>query len=115
VNQRRKRPVHRIGDLLPGLATQLGLDEELRAARAYSSWTLIVEEQAPAAAGATALVEIRPPELIVSADDAATAQELRLRSATLLEAFAAAPGGKRLLELHVLVRRPQTGDSAKPR
>jgi len=111
----RKRPVHRLGDLLPGIATQLGLDEELEAARGVASWTRIVEEQVPAASNASRLLEVRPPILIVSADDAPTAQELRLRSVELLDAFASAPGGQRLLELQVLVRRPPTGESPKPR
>ena len=62
----RKRPVHRLGDLLPGIASQLGLNEELDAARAVASWTRIVEEQVPAAAGASQLLEVRPPSLIVS-------------------------------------------------
>ena len=74
-----------------------------------------MEEQVPAAAGASQLLEVRPPALIVSADDAATAQELRLRSSELLEAFASAPGGQRLRELQVVVRPPATGDSAEPR
>ena len=111
----RKRPVHRLGDLLPAIAAQLGLNEELQGARAMASWTRIVEEQVPEAAGASQLLEVRPPELIVSVDDAATGQELRLRSTELLEAFASAPGGQRLLRLQVVVRRPRTGDSGKPR
>ncbi len=111
----RKRPVHHIGDLLPGIASQLGLDEELRAARAISSWSRIVEELVPAATGASQLLEIRAPALVVSADDAATGQELRLHSHQLLEAFAGAPGGQRLRELHVVVRGPRPGDQAKPR
>ena len=49
----RRRPVHRLGDLLPGIATQLGLDEELQAARAAASWARITEELVPAASGAT--------------------------------------------------------------
>ena len=111
----RKRPVHRLADLLPGLASQLGLDEELDAARAVTSWTRIVEEQAPAATGASRLLEVRPPALIVSAPDAATAQELRLRSPELLDAFASAPGGQRLRELQVVVRIVSERDSGKPR
>lgn len=111
----RKRPVHRLGDLLPGIASQLGLDEELRAARAISSWSRIVEELAPAAAGASELLEVRPPALIVSAADAATGQELRLRSSELLDAFAGAPGGQRLRELHVIVRGARSGGHARPR
>ncbi len=111
----RKRPVYRLGDLLPGLASQLGLEEELQAARAMSSWSRIVEELVPAATGSSQLLEIRPPGLFVSADEAATGQELRLRSVELLDAFASAPGGQRLLELHVVVRRPRTRQSGKPR
>lgn len=111
----RKRPVHRLGDLLPGIASQLGLDAELQAARAISSWSRIVEELAPAAAGASELLEVRPPSLIVSAADAATGQELRLHSAELLTAFAGAPGGQRLRELHVIVRGARSGGRAQPR
>lgn len=111
----RRRPLHRVGDLLPGLASELGLSEELRAARAMTSWQRVVEELVPAAAGASSLVEIRPPSLVVSATDATTAQELRLRSAALLEAFSHAPGGQRLLELRVVVRMPGAGSSRQPR
>jgi hypothetical protein len=105
--------VHRVGDLLPGLASELGLTEELRAARAISSWRRVVEELVPPAAGASSLVEIRPPVLVVSATDAATAQELRLQTMALLEAFARAPGGQRLLELKVVIRDPGAW-SARP-
>lgn len=112
---RKRRPVHRLADLLPGIASQLGLDEELSAARGLSSWQRIVEEQVPTAAGTSRLLEVRPPALIVSADDAAVAQELRLRSPELLEAFANAPGGQRLLQLQVVVQRAGSGVSGKPR
>ena len=115
MNQPRKRPLHRVGDLLPGLASQLGLDEELQAARALSSWRRVVEEQAPAAAGASRLIEVRPPLLIVSADDPAAGQELRLHTQGLLDGFSGAPGGQRLLELRVIVRGPRRGPSEKPR
>jgi hypothetical protein len=111
----RRRPVHRLADLLPGIASQLGLDEELRSARAMSSWGRIVAELVPPATGASRLLEIRPPALFVSAEDATTGQELRLHSAELLDAFASAPGGQRLLELHVVVRGPRSGESREPR
>ena len=111
----RKRPFRRIGDLLPGVAERLGLEEELRRARAMASWQRLVEERVPAAAGGSRLLEVRPPALVVSADDAAVGQELRLRSSELLEAFATAQGGQRLLELHVLVRSPGSGHPGKPR
>ena len=111
----RKRPVHRLADLLPGLASQRGLNEELEAARAASAWTPHVEELVPAAAGASRLLEVRPPTLMVSATDPATAQELRLRSPELLDAFASAPGGQRLRELQAVVRIAPERDSDKPR
>lgn len=111
----RRRPPQRIGELLPGLAARLGLDEELEAARAIASWRRVVEEHAPPAAGSSGLIEIRPPVLIVSAADAASAQELRLCSGTLLDAFASAPGGVRLLELRVVLRPSATGPSGQPR
>ena len=107
----RRRPPQRIGELLPGLASRLGLDEELRAASAMSTWRRVVEAHAPAA-GPSDIIELRPPVLVVSAADAAGGQELRLCSATLLEAFAQAPGGSRLLELTVVVRPPRPGPAA---
>ena len=110
----RKRPARRIGELLPASAQQLGLEQELEEARAISSWQRIVAEHVPVATGASQLLEIRPPALVVSADDAATGQELRLCSGELLGAFASAPGGQRLRELKVVVRRAPTGGSRKP-
>ncbi len=110
----RRRPPQRIGELLPGLASRLGLDEELRAASAMSSWRRVVEVHVPAASPSD-IIEVRPPALIVSAADAAAGQELRLCAAALLEAFAQAPGGARLLELRVVVRPPRTGPSGRPR
>jgi hypothetical protein len=97
--------MRRLSDLLPGVASQLGLDAELQLALAMSSWERLVAEHVPAAAGATVLLEVRPPELVVSASDAGTAQELRLRAAELLLAFASAPGGARLRELRVVLRQ----------
>ena len=111
----RKRPPRHIGELLPGIAQQLGLEDELRAARAMASWQRIVEEQVPGSGSGSRLLEVRPPALVVAAEDAATGQEMRLRSAELLSAFASAPGGQRLRELHVVVRRPSSGSSPKPR
>jgi hypothetical protein len=101
----RRRPARRIGELLPAIAQQLGLEEELRSARAMASWQRLVEEQVPGAGSGSRLLEVRPPSLVVSAPDAITGQEIRLRSSELLEAFASAPGGERLRELHVIVRR----------
>lgn len=100
----RRRPMERIGDLLPEAARHLGLETELRVARARSTWTAIVGERAPGAAGACRLVAIDGRGLIVDADAPIVAQELRLRETELLEAFSAAPGGFRASELRVRVR-----------
>ena len=102
-----RRPMRRVGDLLPGLASELGLHEQLIRAQAMAAWERLVAELVPPAAGATRLLEIRPPELLVSADDPMTGQELRLQSDVLLRAFATAPGGVRLRELRVVIRPPQ--------
>lgn len=99
--------MRRVGDLLPGLASQLGLDPQLERALAIRTWERLVAELVPPAAGATHLLEVRPPELLVSADDPITGQELRLNADVLLRAFASAPGGSRLRELRVVVRPPR--------
>jgi predicted nucleic acid-binding Zn ribbon protein len=97
--------MERLGDLLPETAKRLGLDEELRLSRAIATWSALVEERVPAAAGATRLVRIDGFALIVEADAPIVAQEIRLRSTELLAAFRAAPGGLTASELRVGVRR----------
>jgi hypothetical protein len=97
--------MRRLSDVLPSVASQLGLERQLERGRAIASWERLVEELVPVASGATHLLEIRPPTLIVTADDPFVAQELRLRSEQLLHAFSVAPGGVRLLELRPVVRR----------
>jgi predicted nucleic acid-binding Zn ribbon protein len=92
---RRRRP-DRIGDLLPEAARQLGLEEELRLARAIATWDAIVEERVPPAAGACRLVRLEPGAIVVAADEPIVAAELRMRAVELLDAFAAAPGGARV-------------------
>ena len=104
----RRRPMRRLGDVLPAIASELGFDAELRLAVAMTSWERLVEKHVPAAAGGTVLLSVEPPSLNVSAISPIVAQELRLRSDELLSAFASAPGGSRLLELRVLVR-PRRG------
>jgi hypothetical protein len=69
-----------------------------------ASWRRIVAEHVPAAAGATELVAIQPGTLVVGASAPIVAQELRLRSTELLDAFSTAPGGSRARELRVVVR-----------
>lgn len=108
MNQRR--PMRRVGDVLPTVAAELGIDGELRLARQIAAWQRIVEERVPAASGASSLLSLQPPALVVSASSAIVAQELRLRQADLLAAFAQAPDGQKMIELRVVVRpRGQAG------
>ena len=101
----RRRPMERIGDLIPDTARRLGLEDELRLARATSTWGALVEELVPAAVGATRLVRLDGPTIVVEADHPIVAQELRLRASELVVAFSAAPGGAPAHELRVTVRR----------
>jgi hypothetical protein len=103
VNNRR-RPLSRIGDLLPRVAGALGIESELRRARQMTAWQRLVGELVPAAAGDSELLAVQPPALVVSASSPVVAQELRLRGSQLLAAFADAPDGERLLELRVVMR-----------
>lgn len=99
-----RREMKRVGDVLPGVAAELGIDTELRRARQMATWQRIVEERVPAASGASTLLSLQPPALVVSAASPIVAQELRLRQADLLAAFAQAPDGARLIELRIVVR-----------
>ena len=101
----RRRPMERIGDLIPDTARRLGLEEELRLVRAAATWQALVAERVPAASGACRLLRVDGFALVVEADAPIVAQELRLRSEELLEAFAAAPGGVRATEVRLRVRR----------
>jgi len=101
-----RRPMERIGDLLPDTARRLGLEDELRLVRAAGTWSAIVAERVPAATGATRLQRLERGVLLVDADSPIVAQELRLRTAELLAAFRAAPGGLAASELAVRVRAP---------
>ena len=100
-----RRGMERVGDLMPETARRLGLEEELRRARAVSTWSAIVGERLAAAAGSCRLVRVDGRTLVVEADDPTVGQELRLRSWDLVRAFAAAPGGAGVTELRVVVRR----------
>ncbi len=92
---RRRRP-DRIGDLLPEAARQLGLEDELRLARAIATWDALVAEHVPPAAGACRLLRLEPGAIVVAVDEPIVAAELRMRAVELLDAFAAAPGGARV-------------------
>lgn len=96
----------RLSELLGGVAADLGIEDELRLARQMAAWGRLVEELVPAASGTSRLLSIQPPALVVSAATPQVGQELRLRQADLLTAFAQAPEGQRLLELRVVVRPP---------
>jgi hypothetical protein len=104
--------MRRLGDMLPGLAAELGLEGELLLARQMAAWERLVSERVPAAAGASRLLSVQPPALVASAATPGVAQELRLRQSELLDAFAQAPGGLRLLELRVVVRPPRSADQS---
>ncbi len=97
--------MERIGDLLDHTARHLGLERELRQARAVGTWDAVVSEHAPAAAGSCRLVAVEGDTLVVDADAPIVAQELRLRSPELLAAMQTAPGGLRAREIRVRVRR----------
>ncbi|HEY0444288.1 MAG TPA: DUF721 domain-containing protein [Candidatus Limnocylindrales bacterium] len=97
--------MERIGDLIPEAARRLGLEDELRLARAIATFSAIVAERVPAASGACRLVRLDGFALVVEADAPIVAQELRLRTTELLDAFRSAPGGLRASEVRIRVRR----------
>jgi len=97
--------MQRIGELIPEAARHLGLEDELRLARAIATFNAIVAERVPAASGACRLLRLDGFALVVEADAPIVAQELRLRATELIAALAAAPGGLRATELRVRVRR----------
>ncbi len=91
---RRRRP-SRLGDLLPDVARELGLDAELALARAGAVWDALIAERVPPAVGACRLAGLEPDALVVAADEPIVAAELRMRAAELLDAFAQATGSPR--------------------
>ena len=101
----RRRPMRRIGDLIPDAARSLGLEDELRLARAMSTFEAIVAERVPAAAGACRVIRLSGFTIDVEADAPIVAQEIRLRVAELLAAFTATPGGIGIRDVRVHVRR----------
>ena len=100
----RRRPMVRLGELMPDAARALGLEEELRLSRAMATFEALVAERVPAAAGSCRVTRIEGFSLVVEADAPIVAQELRLRGSELLAAFAATPGGVGARELRVHVR-----------
>ena len=102
---RRRRPMSRIGDLMPGTAAQLGLADELRRARLLATFDAIVAERVPAAHGACRALRLEGDTLLAEADAPIVGQELLLHADDLVSAFARAPGGAPVRQLRVTVRR----------
>ena len=102
---RRRRPMSRIGELMPTAAARLGLADELRRARLLATFDAIVAERAPAAHGACRALRIEGETLLVEADAPIVGQELLLRADDLTTAFRTAPGGAQVRQLRVVVRR----------
>lgn len=111
---RRRRP-DRVGDLLPEAARRLGLEDQLRLARATATWDALVAERVPPAAGACRLVALEPDTLVVAADEPIVAAELRMRATELLRAFATAPGGASARFLQLSVGTARERGSRQPR
>jgi hypothetical protein len=102
----RRRPVRRVGELLPDAARALGLEDELRWARAAGAWQALMAEWLPGAAGGSRPVRLDiGGTLVVEAAAPMIGQELRLREDELLDAFARQPGGLRATRLRVVVTR----------
>ena len=102
---RRRRPMSRIGDLMPQAAAHLGLRDELRRARLIATFEAIVAELAPAAHGACRAVRVDGQTLLVEADAPIVGQELVLHGDELATAFRRAPGGADVRQLRVTIRR----------
>jgi hypothetical protein len=101
-----RRPVRRVGDLLPDAARELGLVEQLRWALAAAAWDEVVTERVPGAAGGSRPMRVEGQgTLVVEVAAPVVGQELRIRADELLEAFARRPGGIRAERLRVVVGR----------
>jgi hypothetical protein len=104
-----RRGPSRIGDLLPVAARSLGLEEELRWARAAAAWNAVLAALAPGA-GQSRLVRLAADgTLVVDAELPIAGQEIRLRADELLAAFEATPGGFRAARLRVVVAPHKIG------
>jgi hypothetical protein len=102
----RRRAVRRVGDLLPEAARALGLEEQLRWARAGLAWDRLVQARVPAAAGGSRPVRLeRDGTLVVEASAPIIGQELRLRADELISAYAEMTDGIRAGALRVVVGR----------
>ena len=102
---RRRRPMSRIGDLMPQAAAHLGLEDELRRARFLATFDAIVAELVPAAHGACRALRVDGETLLVEADAPIVGQELLLHGDDLAGAFRRAPGGAPVRQVRVTIRR----------
>jgi hypothetical protein len=102
---RRRRPMTRIGELMPAAAAGLGLQDELRKARFVATFDAIVAELAPAAHGACRAIRVEGETLVVEADAPIVGQELLLHGTQLAEAFTRAPAGMPVRQVRVAIRR----------
>ena len=101
----RRRPMQRLGELIPETARRLGLEEELAGARAIATWNAIIAERLPSAARQCRAVRLKGTTLFVETDAPIIAQEIHLRMTELLDALAATPAGSGVRELRIGVRR----------
>ncbi len=104
---RRRRPMSRIGDLMPGAAAHLGLEDELRRARFLATFDAIVAELVPAAHGACRALRVEGETLLLEADAPIVGQELVMHGDQLAAAFRRAPGGAQVRQVRVTIRRRQ--------
>ena len=95
----------RLGDLMPGAAAHLGLEDELRRARFLATFDAIIAELVPAAHGACRALRVDAETLIVEADAPIVGQELLLHGDAVAAAFRRAPGGAAVRQVRVTVRR----------
>ena len=102
---RRRRPMSRIGDLMPGAAAHLGLEDELRRARFLATFDAIIAELVPAAHGACRALRVEGETLLVEADAPIVGQELLLHGDELASAFRRAPGGAPVRQVRVTIKR----------
>ncbi|MGZ6274348.1 MAG: DUF721 domain-containing protein [Candidatus Limnocylindrales bacterium] len=79
--------MERVADLLPRIAREHGLEEQLDQARAAVAWDRIVADRVPAAVGACRLVDLRQDVATIEIDMPIVAQEIRLRTPELLAAL----------------------------
>ena len=108
--------MRRLGDMLPGIAAGLGIEAELRLARQMAAWERLISERIPGAAGASHLLSVQPPALVVSASQPERRPGTAPAPGRAADGVCAElPEGVRLLELRVVVRPPRSADQTSGR